>query len=310
MIPVEILFKEDLGKGGKPIFDSQTELVKEITSKEGSEWKGKKFESVRAFVNQVINGERRLSPNLKNAISLVIPERIGEKRTLEETMTLIEQSFNDYYEEKRGLKKSRTFSNNTLDANDFYLLEKRGLLADTIFITTREPGIVNNQKWSNEIKLQLLGKLGLIEIDNVKIGKYKLFFPASKGLDNKVFKFWQELYTFMKYETKIPDTEQKLLDINSGENAKLKVFHAPPLLCSYPIIIYDLNTFPEVAFTVFGYIDKGVEKISTARIAPEFLKWWKEGILPGLSLKNNSEDILEIKFEKVLDDIKKNESLF
>lgn len=310
MTPVEILFKKNLGKGGKPIFESQTELVKEIISKEGSEWKGKKFESVRAFVNQVINGERRLSPNLKNAISLVIPERLDNGKSLEEIMEIIEQSFNDYYEEKRGLKKSRIPVNNSLDANDFYLLEKRGLVADTILITTREPGIVNNQKWSNEIKLQLLGKLGLIEIENVKIGKYILFFPASRDLDNKVFKFWQELYTFMKYETKIPDTEKKLLEINRGEDARLKVFHAPPLLCSYPIIVYDLNTFPEVAFTVFGYIDKGVEKISTARISPEFLKWWKESILPGLSPEKNPEEILEIKFENVLDDIKKNESLF
>jgi len=310
MNPSELLFEKKFGKEGKPLFASQTDLVREITSTEGSEWKDKNFKSVRAFVNQVVNGERRLSPNLKDAISLVIPERLDPSQDPKAVMSDIEETFNTFFNSKRNLKKGTApLSQQVIDANDFHLLEKRGLLADSILVTTREPVLVNNHKWAKEIMGQLLAKLEVFEREGTKKGKYTYVFPTPTGVSNTAFSFWQSLFNFMKYENDVENTEGVLLSINE-EKKTLRVFYAPPLLCSYPIVIYDLNTLSEVAFTVFGYNDKGVEKISTARISPGFLTWWKESIYPQLSKPQDSDEIQEVSFRSVLDDIKRNEALF
>ena len=77
MTPSELLFKQLIDISGKQLFNSQTELVKEIISIKDSDWSNKNFNSVRAFVNQVVNGERKLSPNLKNAIEDLLVEKVG-----------------------------------------------------------------------------------------------------------------------------------------------------------------------------------------------------------------------------------------
>ena len=123
------------------------------------------------------------------------------------------------------------------------------------------------------------------------------------------FRFWKGLYSYLKYDYKISDPDQKLIQINEGENARVKVFCGPALLCSFPIIIYDFNNRTEVGFTVFDYEDKGVEKISTARISPAFLKWWKAEVYAQLQ-KSQDFEVKEMKFNSILTDIKKNEGLF
>lgn len=311
MEPSEILFKKQFGRGGKPLFDSQTDLVREITTAEGSEWKGKNFKSVRAFVNQVVNGERRLSPNLKEAISLVLPERIDPSQDANAIMNDIANAFEAYFNEKKSLKKGNlALSKKIVDANDFYLLEKRGLVADSVLVTSREPVLVNNGKWAREVKYQLLAKLGILEREDTREGRYTYIFPSPDDYNNSAFVFWQRLFNFMKYENDIEDTELLLLEANEKENPPLRVFHASPILCSYPVVIYDLNSLSEVAFTLFGYEDKGVEKISTARISPSFLNWWKEEIYPQLIRPNSEDAVKEVTFRSVLEDIKKNEALF
>ena len=310
MTPSELLFKQLIDLSGKQLFNSQTELVKEIISLKNSDWSNKNFNSVRAFVNQVVNGERKLSPNLKNAIECLLIEKVGDEKA-SEMINKIEKVFNDYFEDQKN-KKSEGNSKKTIDSNDFYLLEKRGLVADKVLVTTREPGIVNNKTWSDEIKKQMLRKLGVISTENINRASYHFYFPHPDNSGNKAFQFWNNLYNFLSYELSISNPAQlinKLNSLNDSESPVLRVFHAPELLCSFPIIVYDINEFSEVAFTVFGYEDKGIEKISTARIAPDYLWWWKESIYKQLIPTENKDSIKEVRFDNVFEDIKKNETL-
>lgn len=306
----ELLFKQPYGKAGNPLFDSQTDLVDAIINANGSPWKDKKFRSVRAFVNQVVNGERKLSDKLKMAIGLVLPERLHPKHNPEQVMETISQTFDDFFREKRLYKQQAytTPFRHAEDANDFYLLEKRGLLADSVVITTRETMVVPSGKWSNEIRKQMLIKIGLLpsEEKNTTPANYTFFFPTPDANINRGFQFWQSLYETVKYEFKIPKAEALLEKAN--EEGRIRIYLAPPLLCSYPIVAYDLYALSEVAFTVFGYQDKGQEKVSTARISPRYLNWWKEDIYSLLS-KEGNDKVEALPFNKILPDIIKNEAL-
>ena len=311
MTPSELLFEQPLGQENRPLFESQTDLVRLITQTEGSEWTEKKFKSVRAFVNQVINGERKLSPSLKEAIFLVLPLRLGAGQDEEAIRQQIEETFFTFFREKKQTKKyDRYFAPKqaeSIDSNDFYLLEKRGLVADTVLVTTRQPELLNNNNWARELKSQMLGKLGVLPHDGTKAARYTYFFPPAKETDDKAFRFWKELFSFMKYERNLSDTENILSELNT--TGRLRIFEAPPLLCSFPIIIYDLDTRSEVGFTVFDYVDKGLEKISTARISPAFLKWWKTDVYTQLAHPDESPDITEMTFASVLRDLRKDEVL-
>ncbi|MBT33982.1 MAG: hypothetical protein CMO01_30330 [Thalassobius sp.] len=310
MTPSELLFKQLIDISGKQLFNSQTELVKEIISIKDSDWSNKNFNSVRAFVNQVVNGERKLSPNLKNAIEDLLVEKVGTEEAAQ-MINKIEIVFNDYFELQKN-KKTEDTNIKTVDSNDFYLLEKRGLVADKVLVTTREPGIVNNKTWSDEIKKQMLKKLGVINSENIIQASYRFYFPHPDITGNKAFQFWNNLYNFLKYELKVPEPVELIKNLNNSSDPngpKLQVFHAPELLVSFPIIVYDISALSEVAFTVFGYEDKGEEKISTARIAPDYLLWWKESIFKKLIFPQEPNTINEVSFDTVYEDIKKNATL-
>ncbi len=306
----DLLFKQPYGKKGNPLFDSQTDLVEAILHVPGSPWQGKNFKSVRAFVNQVVNGERKLSEKLKRAIALVLPQRMAEPATSERLLTTIEQTFDDFFKEKKLYKQQAyvTPFRHAEDVNDFYLLEKRGLLADKVVITTRESMVVPTGKWASEIKRQILIKTGIIpsEDQNTKPAHYTFFFPTPGHLENRGFQFWQSLFEAVRYEYKIPHAAT-LLE-NANQNGQLRVFLAPPLLCSFPMVTYDLFTLSEVAFTVFGYLDRGQEKVSTARISPRYLNWWKDEIYGQLTQVAHPS-VLPLCFQEVLPDILKNQTL-
>ena len=128
MTPSELLFEKPFGKNNQALFGSQTDLVKEITKHDKSAWKDKNFNSVRAFVNQVINGERKLSEKLRAAIFLVLPPHIDNDNDLAFLEEKIQTIFSEHFEAKKQLKKQpiakngANQNNHFIEADDFYLL--------------------------------------------------------------------------------------------------------------------------------------------------------------------------------------------
>jgi hypothetical protein len=319
MDPIELFFSKKIGPDKKPLFRSQTDLVKAITSHPNSEWAKKNFNSVRAFVNQVMNGERRLSENLRTTIFDVLESKFGKTEEIVELEEEIDTTFEDFFVQKKQLKKRKlrqgataqtSVTSQPVDANDYYLLRKRGLVADTVHVTTRIPEILLNTQLANELKQQMLTKLSVLKNPfNYSAAQYRFYFPHANSFDDIAFRFWKDLYMYLRYEQNNEQAEELLQQLNTGSEAKLRVFSGPSVMCSYPIMVYDLGLRAEVGFTVFDYEDKGVEKISTARLAPSFLKWWKAEVHSVLSQSEGSNHLRELKFTQALKDIRKNESL-
>ncbi len=310
--PSELLFNRKIGRDGNPLFRSQTDLVQHITEVEKAEWHGKNVKSVLAFVNQVVNGERKLSPNLKHALKLVLPSRLPPGQDPEPVLKDIENAFTVLFQEKKALKKQFVSGHGLeINANDFYLLEKRGLTADNVFVTSIEPPLANNKHWAGELNMQMFAKLGVWELPGSVPGSYVFVFPVPGNPSHSTgFLFWQRLYHYLKDERGLAQPAKVLSRLNHGKQATLRAFHAPPLLCAFPIVVYDRNTAAEVGFTVFSYQDLGQEKISTARIAPSFLDWWKSVVYPKIFAEGKpAEGVEEVFFDDVLPDILKNEAL-
>lgn len=309
MKPLEILTKKEFGKNGKPIFKNQAEIVNSIFKIAEPDFKN--IESLRAFLNQTINGERKLSEKLKKVLFQLLPERLEDKSNIVNVQNLLLESFESNYK-KRSVSK----------ITDLDQMLLRAKSADNILVITPEPAEIKDNKVSNQLKRELLEKIGILE-STEKQAKFTFYFPhpLPDEIPSISFRFWKGLYDFM-VSNGISNPIEKLSKINQGKNAKIEVYSIQRNLCWLPVVIYDIGRQSQRAFIVIYYNDEsGQERTSVARLAGDTLKSWKDLIYNKLndnkeSITNDNNNeyednlICEVSFKSVIEDIQKNEGVY
>jgi hypothetical protein len=300
MKPTEILLEKRYGKENKPLFNSQLDIVQSVMEYDKSLFKTE--ESGRTFVNQVLNGGKKLSKKLRSVLYALVEKKLSDSVLFEKTKQDLEFAFEHTYQRGKESEES-----------EFDKLAKRTTTADKIFITTPEPAEIKANDKANELKKELLERIGIIpDTFSSKLTEYVFCFPeGKKDSGNIAFRFWKGLYEYAKVSLGILDIGDKLEKANQGKKPKIRVFEVPKQDCWLPVAVFDIDTRGESAFIVC-YYDEG-KKTSVAIFEGEAFRSWKEyyysKIKPKIEQEITSPEIdtgiEELYFKDVRNDIEK-----
>lgn len=103
------MFRERLRKDGKPLFKSQVDLAEQVKKAPGCGFEDTEVATIRVFLNQVllpsgIPRSRPLSPNLKNAISWAVGERLSGNGKTKSTLERLWAAFDEIKDKKSAPK--------------------------------------------------------------------------------------------------------------------------------------------------------------------------------------------------------------
>lgn len=268
-----LLFHEPLAAGGRPLFKSQVDLASAVKEVPGGSFKraDKKVESVRAFVNQVLNTRRPMSPNLREAILAAAKQRTKDQENWPALLHEFDTAI-------AALEQQRRARNEPLDdALEFDALEAASETAHVHFIITDSPAEVTSSEKATRLRRQLVTNLQLAvrgsESDLSEAAHYLFHFPdRSLGIQ-----FWRQLEAFLVDYLKKPrsDIERRLRRVE--ESGHLHVYElAPSFLSVFPSVVFDPESDDRRSGFIFYYHDEG--RVSVATMPPDVMQKWKDQI--------------------------------
>lgn len=284
--PADLLFREPLSSSRGPLFATRTDLAEAITKIRDGDFCGRKFESIRAFLSQVLkpantpNG-RPLSPSLRGAILEAAKLRLHSEIRFE--------SFTEDLDFAFSKLKSAPQEPLSLD-NQFWKLEKEAKAAKIHFITTFEPAESTDSRYAVDLKETMTETLGLTgpreHLDENTV-KYIFCLPN----ENIAHKLWKDLYMFLAYSKRNTDANDRLSFVNSVEKETLQVFTVRPEYCVYPSVIFDPDSPAVRGFVLYYHSIDGEQWASVASMSSQGLQHWRDNIY--LPIYNGAEESLK-----------------
>ncbi|WP_430408784.1 hypothetical protein [Kordia sp.] len=290
--PSYFLFEARVGKENTPLFENQIDLAKSIMSLKDHQYKSKRESTVRSSLSQIFTGERNVSKNLRKAIEDAILSRYDNLSHVESFKKDLFDSFK-YQSESRLIEKRLDIGD-----KDFFDLRNETEKASEIIIVTLEPAELHHSIYADELKNQLLYKLGVIkptpEYSNLVEANYKFFLPNSKN-SLIAIKFWKSLRNRLneEYSMNIQLADKTLTEINNL--GKLKVYTIDEELCCFPVIALQYNSIKITSFCV-SYVRNDP---SVARYSDDVTQLWKDTHLKKL-LTFSEQGLNEIKFTDII----------
>lgn len=258
-----ILFHADLGRDGQPLFKSQTDLARAVMDVKGGGFGDRKEGSVRAFINQVLKGDRPLSPNLRKCITEAVKERLVAGLDVSDVLTELEQAF-------VALRDPDRVELPLDDRDEFDALRSEGEKAHVHFITTFQPAELTDSTKAAELREQLAENLGLsadVESSTEPGRQYIFNFPS----EAVAMGFWSKLTEFLVYTKRIGDAADRLRRIEESPHPALQVFVQDPRLCVFPSVIYNPTSPTRTGFVLYYH---GTNRVSIARMSADALHEW------------------------------------
>ena len=294
-MPKRLFAKHQLTKVG--------DLVVELKNNEKSKYAGRTIESIRSFLSQTMNGERKLPDDLRQSIILCF-EKFDPALDRDLFEKELQSAFDEAYEHRQEEKQKdgkidNIFYNVQVAQDDYDRLVKKTEKAKTVCVFTAEPAEIKNNSKADKLKEELLKKVGIIEATNIDSANYTFYLAKSDTGYSLPINFWAGLYSYAK-KLNISDVKEKLLKINKGENASLKVFVVPDDEIGITHGILDEGTHLQIGFiTIYNNVPfTQDEEISVSRLEGRTL----ERVLTRLNkLRTSFEELEEFTFEKALE---------
>lgn len=275
--PSDAVFDSTYAKGGKTLFKSQVELAEEILKAE--EFSNKNPVTVKSSLSQIFTGERNISKNLQSALFKALEKRFDKnKYDFEEFKNLLLESFRVNYEERLAQKR-----NKLLDI-DYDNLINETKTASELIISTLEPAEIHKSPLADQLKDELLQKVGVFEAEGtMKSASYWFFLP--KGSQSYVARdFWEKLRAYILEESSAYTSQtidDKLLSLN--EEGKIRTFLVDINYVLIPSVFLNYRS-PKISGYCVSYI---VDTPSVAALSNKVVHTWLNEILPKLEDEDN-----------------------
>lgn len=290
--PFQLLFEEPFGKDGRPVFYNQKEIVDELCKQIA--FKNKNPLTVKSIISQMVNGERRPSRVLFDALKIAIKKKLSTNSNFDydNYFKKLNLSFVKLSEEKALYKRTRF---NDVDFKELVLLTEE---STRILITTIEPAEIHKSPEADVLKRELLEKIGVLEGGNSKSGTYIFFLPKEQG--NMIARdFWERLFEFAVQDSNESSevVSKKMQKVNEVEK-KLRVFLVEEKQLLAPLVFFDYDDDNSITGFCVSYKR---EVPSVAKLSNQYAMWWLNNIYKskhGLKfILNDSTN--EYKFNKV-----------
>ena len=268
-----LLFEESLAKGQKPLFASQVDLAGAVKSaKEGGfDRADKTLNSIRTFINQVLNLNRPISPNLRRAIVAAVADRVADEAALPALLHDLEVAFTTLEKQRRARRIPLD------DAEEFDALETASEKASVHFIVTDRPAEITPTAKAIRLTRQLVGNLHLVGPARSNglgdAARYMFHFPDR----SYAIQFWGKLETFLvdHLRKSRKHIEARLKRVE--ETGHLEVYElSPSFLVVFPCVVFDPESDEDRAGFILFYHEGN--RVSVAKMPPLVLKKWHDEI--------------------------------
>ncbi len=265
-----------------PVFESQSALARAIKELERSPLAQRPETSLRSLVNQVLNGHRPMSDDLRSAILGAAKAKLSRFPGTESLAEEIQEAVLRF--EARSAPRDVLLSAEQI----WDELLKAGDSAYLHYVVTFEPAEIKKSEKAERLRNNLVDNLRLSEIlamlkdPGPTTGTKPL--PRPQCLyrfhlpDVTAHIFWARLLGYLcnaKRWDRGTAIEVLCRTESEGDHARLQVFAVPDYLTSLPCVVFDPDGSSSSGFVLFYHGDNGV---SPARMSDEALNHWYQNV--------------------------------
>jgi hypothetical protein len=292
-----------------PLFATQIDLAKAICELKETPFTGRPEPSVRSLINQVLNGHKPMSDDLRAVIQQAAKARLQRAKGGEDLARLIEEGVRRF--SSKSVKQSVPLS-----AEEIWReLRRAGDEALVHYVVTFEPAETKTSEKAELLRSDLVDSLCLPEIlVRIREDKSSAVLPVSRRQyrfhlpEATAFMFWTCLLGYL-CKSKGWDRENAISVLermeSEGEDARLQVFSVPEYLTSLPYVVFDPGSPSCRGFVLFYHGEDGV---SPAKISSEALGHWRQNVYRPLEDPRNEFRKMRVLFTDALEAIRKGEN--
>jgi len=284
----EFLFSEPLGVDGGPLFRSQSELAEAIKTipSGGFDNPDRSVDSIRNFINQVLNRRRPPSPNLRKSIAAAVKARLGKGISEDDAINTLHNSFMVLQDPSLAPELPLD------DTEEFDALEAAANKATVQYIFTYQPAESTESMKAVRLRNTLAEKLGFTTDSNTSSSVQYVFHVHR---DAEAIHFWRKLEEYLT-QIKVTNVHERLLSADTDTHPRLSVWVTDAFLCAIPYVVFDPDS-PQAAGFVFFYHPQN--RVSVARMSSDALAQWTQEIYRPLTSNVELRDNLRLKRKRI-----------
>lgn len=265
----DFLFRASAGRASEPLFKNASDLAQAFCDRAGGPFAGRKPDSMRAFVSQVLrvpsdSGARPASPNFMSELEYVVRERSDEEKAEENWTTARELLLR--------LKDPTASYRPRDEKQDWQELLREARTRETVVVMTPRPAETQVQKEKANLLTQILIERAIVPDHSSEWTecRYQFFIAARRDAEDMIAGLIDRLAI---ERTDGDRTKAAALLKNAEDDGRLEIRASDGGLFMVPMCVFDTWDRHKMTGFVFFYHEN--DHVSVAKMDADTLKDWR-----------------------------------